>query len=83
MVHMDRQLDNSRRGRRSQSHQSSPANPRPGDPAGESRFHFHQSLGFNESQVKDSYLCDCLIRFKYLVTEITVVEMHLALLKWA
>lgn len=36
-------------GKRNQSHQSSPANPRPGDPAVEPRFHFHQSLGFSES----------------------------------
>lgn len=69
-------------GTHNQSHQSFPANPRPGDPAGEPRFHFHQSLGFNKSQFNHSYLWNCLIWFKHLVTEITVVEMHLALWKW-
>lgn len=36
-------------GTSNQSHQSFSTNPRPGDPAGELGFHFHQSLGFDES----------------------------------
>lgn len=36
-------------GTSNQSHQSFSTNPRPGDPAGEPGFHFHQSLGFDES----------------------------------
>lgn len=68
-------------GMRNQSHQSFSTNPRPGDLTGEPGFHFHQSLGFNERPFNDSYLFNHFIWFKFLVTEITVMEVHLPLWK--